>query len=688
MPRHLILAQSRQTLSALGAWLELLGERPLEPGGDPRGIVWDERRRAAKLIDGFAELTCAIETAIAAQAASSGDRCVVMVDAIDPDALSAIGEGGWNTLVAMLILTFPDVEWLFGVIERSSRREHRPPEGICRPLTTLLRRAQREPLFDPTGLRDWVRSRTNEALRELEKNSRGRPLELPTRSDAAAIIEDEQDTAMLHAYTAYRYGFRAEVVSWWSLMQARFHDSGGPAAGKSHGYRLIMEDMRLNFADKPANVHLSYLDADPSRRKDGSKPPPGRAHHCNLLDNARDTSNWRFLITTGQMAKGGEEVDANREYLGRRRSVKGAQGGRASVVAKPLGGVCKAWEKLGFFERSTNPEDRPGNAPEFVWPPRLSAEASGTGHGAPGKLSLISEALLRRSHSLKNAALGPADYLRAAVLATDAAELLGARTPTATLAAVAAKHECETLAECGFISVGVGFGLGRRLQEIELEAEAVCRWFHDEDPRFRPEDPRSRHDQRERTTWDARASIVNRLATVFGDSGKREEEETCLIVLRGLNRRLRRPARKINLPGWIFHGILAYAERLLYSFRAIVLAATLWLLGFAAVHYSMDANPSIVQSITTAATWFLGASPGDPSPLSNGYPPIAVSPPRAPSPAAGVAAGTPSQPASSPSLPAPPFRRSIHVLSWVAVAVGLFHIGLLISHLYSLVSRR
>lgn len=61
--RYLILAQSKPTAHALGAWLELLGERPIEKlDDDQRVIVW-AGRDGLPVAQAFERLFRALEAA-------------------------------------------------------------------------------------------------------------------------------------------------------------------------------------------------------------------------------------------------------------------------------------------------------------------------------------------------------------------------------------------------------------------------------------------------------------------------------------------------------------------------------------------------------------------------------------------------------------------------------------------------
>jgi hypothetical protein len=636
MPRFLILTQSDVTARALNAWLELLGEKELEDT-NAGCIVWDRALDGLGTIQAYNAIVDQIELAIEASSATARPaEWVALVDAARPDSLSAISEAGWDAVVAMLVLTYPEIRWAFGLalgVDPGRAEAFLNEHGLC----ALLARPWRDPLFDPTGLREWIRSRTNAKLEEQRGPLGTKAFQVPRRDCVAASIEDEPEAAAMNACAAYRYGFRADLITSWTSMRDRF--SSGPADAQSarsqgHGYELLLEDMRLMFPDKPATVHLTRL---------GDRGAPGA---CPLLSNAMDTSRWRFVITTGQMAHDGDEVRANEDYL--REKVRG----RGALHMKPMGGLCDMWETLGLAD-DLEGGSRSGNGEGFVWPPTEEHRELDAGHASPGKLALVAETLLRRALAARDGARTASEFVRAAVMATDAAELLGGKTPTTTLAAIALKHECEVRAECTFVGAGFHFGLGRRLKELTEEIEAVGRWFHS--------------DTRHRATLDARATVVNRLVMAFRDAGQLEEEELCLVELRGLNRRMNRPSTP-NPVAWFSHGVLAYGEWLLGSFGRLVVMTLLWLLAFVAVEHSL-ASRQPTETATTVVRWFFG---GEPGPAEPSQPPAAAADALS---AAGTTTGW-------------PVDQVEHAVSWLGVVVGVFHVGVLISYLYSLISRK
>lgn len=620
MQRYIILAQSKEAAAALLAVRELLiGETPDDLDMSPLPVVFEPSsfdqeggvRAFQMLVDRLVTLTRSDDHHDAAQGA------VVMVDAVRPSRLSAIAEAGtWSHLIAMLILTFPEIRWVFGAFDnevetatgdaapRFPRDEHN--------LASLFHRPAFATLFDPTGLREWVKHKTNETLLLIRDESGRKGYLLPRRPSLAAVLDDEYDYAFLHAYTAYRYGFRASAVTSWALMNHLF----GPKAKGPHPYSLLLEDMRLTFPDKPNAVHLSDLRE--------------RGQFCPLLANESDKSKWRFLITTGQMGFDKSLVYNNRRYL-----EENPHHNACRIIYKPVGGITDLWEQTGLYKELTQ-HPRHGNACGFVWPPEFEEVGNYEGHGSPGKLALIAKTLLGRAGAHKRDAGSASGFIRGAVFALDAAELLGGKTPTLTLSAISLKNEFEVSAECEFMGAGYHVGLKRRLAELNAEASSIARWYHEK--------------IRKRSALEAKTTMLSRLNIVFTQAGRIEEGMTCLARMRGFNRKLSRPGG--FSPKWLFHGLLAYGEWLLASFPRLIFITLCWLVGFSLINmwipsWSFDMS---VESVSRVLHWFFGE-------------------PFIPDAHSGPA-------------------RLVQAFSWIVLLTGVFHIGLLISYLYSLISRK
>lgn len=535
---YLILAQSEVTARALGAWLELLGERPLQE--DDRKLVDDRCVVVEPLIrngdQGVAAFETVVDRVTKVLAEVSPLPLTVLVDAVKPDSLDPLGEGGdWDSLLAMLILAVPEVRWVFGVNSQEQGWK------IWHSLPTLLAMPWRNPLLDPTGLRNHVR----------KKCKKNRP---PVRSEGAASLDEEVHYALFHGYTAYRFGYRADVVTSWKLMEELFAGEDRP-----HGFRILLEDVNLYFPDRKAATKLSDFEAS-------------RASHCPKLayDKELESSEFRIMVTTGHSDSRKENcpIEKNKAYLELCKS------GRWSLVLKPTGGMFDLWTKARLFERypmrlatKGSGFSRAGQADGFVWPPCKDAESddpNDPSHSAPGKLMLVASHLIRRADALRESANTVEECIRGAVLATDALELLGYRTPTLALQALELKQWFETKAEVAFVGVGHHFQLKRRFREIERETRVAARFHH--------------KGRRDASALDSAVTIANRLTLVFREAGQFDEEEECLRKLRWWNRKLsfRRARDKYHL--WPGLALLAYAEWMISSLGWLLLSVAAWML--------------------------------------------------------------------------------------------------------------
>jgi len=635
MPRYLILAQSEVTANALNVWRELLGEKPLDRADDPRRIVWDRPAGREGAVDAYETLVRCVEVA----ARGDEDRVplnqvVALVDAVRPSGLSAVGESGsWDNLIAMLILTFPEIRWVFGVAtgedEASCWSKTIEPHHN---LPSLLNPTRRDPLFDPSRLREWVRAYTKDRL-----NTIGDDLGLPTRQKIAAAIDEETPYAYLHGYTAYRFGCRADVVTTWALMKERFNCRDDPSkhdetrtlttaqgVKDNHGYWLLLEDMSLNFPDRPNSVHLHSLE---SERKD----------HCLWLDScnkARENSEHRILITTGQTRPGDRAFFQNRTYLHKKKYYKG----RGDIVLKPASGMFNLWEKAGLFRRWKGSR-RQGDVEGFVWPPphpKRNDQNKSRGHGAPGKLMLVAETLIRRAEALFGKVECVGEAVQGAVLATDALELTGGRTPTTAIEALSLKHRFEVLAECQFSGVEYHIKIKHRIKEIALETEGISLWFYKR--------------QQKSAMLNAQMHILNQLVHILREHNQFDEEKMCFNWIRYLHNSLWMRQKPLR---FIFWPILRYTEFLLNSFGRFVIAIIGWVVVLTLLYKYFPSSPLPTQNDFAPFFWeaFMRFFNHTKEPIGN-----------------------------RDFLPV--------VLTAIGVIAGLGHIGVFISYMYTLVARK
>ena len=246
---------------------------------------------------------------------------------------------------------------------------------------------------------------------------------------------------------------------------------------------------------------------------------------------------------------------------------------------------------------------------------------------------MIAERLLLRAEALRKHGMTVPDFIHGALLAVEATEMLGGRTPTSTLSGISLQHDLEVKAGCSFVGAGYQMSTKRLLAEIDAEIQAMCRWFHP--------------NVRNKAALDSKVSMLNRLVLTFRESGRIEEELACQTVLRAALRRLNRPKGAYPF-SWAAHGLLVYAEWLLGSFDRVILMTVLWVLALAGTAWlaSGMAPETTLEATTKAMSWFFGGNTESSAHIG------------------------------------------VMLVSWCAAVAGAFHVGVFISYLYSLVTRK
>jgi hypothetical protein len=620
MNKFLILAQSDVTAKALRKILSLSW-----PESDPRSCA--VRKVTAVVMAGaglptdqqFDYIAGRIQDELADddQVIPVG-QVTILVDRFD------LGKGkanpmstGWDASVAMLILAFPEVRWVFGVLQGQSAESG---IGEWHELKAFLCRPQAEPLFDGSGLRNAVRTAIKEAT-----NEHGGPIApyVPVRSAAAAALDDEVSYAYFNAYTAYRFGFRAFPVFRNGLAKALFAEQ--PGVGCSFKPLLTFEDVYINFPDSTQREHYSKLDK--------------RSTLLGLLEHV----SFRIFVTTAHRhASDSAKHDENGLYLDSGRCVQhGVCLNRyCRKLFKPFSGMFALWNGSRLAKRLRFEGTRRGLAPGFVWPPRKSDGHDGdTGHSAPGRLLQIATHMIVRCEAMLMAGVHTVPAAtRCAVLATDALELLGARTPTTAMDALKFKHMAEVTAECEFSGVEYHIEIKPRLLEMQKEALSLSRWFH--------------HRRKDMGAMNAEMTTVIEIMRIFREHGQFDEALICQNRVRHLHNRLWMLQKPLRL---VFWPVLKYAEVVLASFGWFLAAIAGWMVLFVAL---LSWAPRVLPSASRSGTW------NDVGPWEQTF-------------TAFTSANT--------------FNSTDclwNFLTVCAVLVGIAHIGIFISHVYMLVSRK
>jgi hypothetical protein len=433
-----------------------------------------------------------------------------------------ISEGcHWERLIAVLVMVFPEINWFFGPLYYENGEFPDNGDGgkesldhiislfALHSLDNLQAFKLRCSLFDASGFRSWLRNR--------KVGGDQRQFSIPERTEAAACVDDEIDYAIFHALVCYRFGYRAVPIDSWTEMQSEL----GSNATK---YRVLIEDMSLNFFDSKSGIHLSsFKERDYKLRKEDP-------------DSINESHVHRVLVTTGQEKPHSEEdksstLEDNKVYLKIKAAGSNPTNSIRTLVLKPTGGVIDFWKNAGFFRSQTRGKDsangRDGNADGFVFPrncEQVRAETRYSGHGAIGGHALAAELMLFRARYLLRESQGTFDLAVVAVLAIDAGELVEGKSMHLATESSMLKHEAEVLIESEFSGIGCHVNEKLRLKEVKEECEAWATWLHAK--------------KKKQFEKASQLSILQRLSCVYRDGGMLEEYEGCLREVRSLNRSL------------------------------------------------------------------------------------------------------------------------------------------------------
>nr|VFK24662.1 MAG: hypothetical protein BECKMB1821G_GA0114241_100935 [Candidatus Kentron sp. MB]VFK27036.1 MAG: hypothetical protein BECKMB1821I_GA0114274_100217 [Candidatus Kentron sp. MB]VFK74927.1 MAG: hypothetical protein BECKMB1821H_GA0114242_101236 [Candidatus Kentron sp. MB] len=611
------IAQDNQAFDALRRGVALIATDQPRVDGKPANLQHKELLIPPEVVERPDKLhTLFADIAVELSRWVGEDEVTVLVSQVHPLLLNPLRyheRHGLEFLLAMLILAFPEVRWFFGTIKGyPSEPDHKDAKALdefrARHHLFNLFQPQQTSLFDGAGLRDWVRRLAKEDARYI-----------PRREQLAVAMDEETNYAYLDAYTAYRFGFRALAISDRGAADAvlGLGEKRDPAWGIPD---LVLEDLHLNFPDGGGRLS----DLGDFRQKEF----PVLEEVSPIVDKNRR----RILVTSGYQAGNFEKNNRNRRYIAQRK---------IGLLHKPHAGIFVVWERSGFDGKPSwkgnvrKYRRRTGRG--YIWPPDWQRKEQGAnspgGHSSPGILLVIARHLIDRAEvMLAKGPLSVEEAVRGAVLAGDALEILGGKTPTVAAEALSLKHQFELHAEYEFIGVENDIPLEPRFQEIKRDAESIAHWFE-------------QHSKQ--TALIIRINVVNQLLCILRAYNQFDEEQQCMDRARHLHNSLymqKQPWR------YIFWPVLRYSEFLLSSLLRFTLAIVLWIVGLTGL-FSLLLNDEGSLSglpIVNAIATFLGVTPA-PAGLHS-YWSIA--------------------------------------LSAFAIVAGLAHLGVFISYLYTLVSRR
>lgn len=346
-----------------------------------------------------------------------------------PESLLATDFTHWSNLTALLVLAFPDIHWVFATtaaedaaMTAAGLQSHSLPPGNDHRLLDIAEQLEcgASPLFDPTGLRNFVKTGSFNSLDVL--NKRNGFARSPQRTGLALVIEDEVDVGGAVAYLHYRSGYRVQVVN----TETQFRRAAS----------------LTSIARSTESATLEFPDGSGSSERFKPNKRPVRLPVLTTLGAAS-----RIIFT----------IDDN-------KATAPAEDDGYSVIHSPFDGLLGLARQLGL-------EKSPQN---FAWPPENRERGYTAGrHAMPGYLTVAARRLLSRAELELRA------VHERCLFALEAQELLLNRSPSLSLQAHKSRLTQEIRLENSVPTVlgGAATGHERRLQsrfrEIEDEINSM-----------------------------------------------------------------------------------------------------------------------------------------------------------------------------------------------------------------------
>ncbi|MEP3890931.1 MAG: hypothetical protein ABJN69_10720 [Hellea sp.] len=458
-----------------------------------------------------------------------------------------------------------------------------------------------------------------------DKISKSTNVQFVRRVNLAAAIDDEKGIAYKHAYAAYRFGYRANTIFTLGVFRQEFQKD------VSHGYDVLLEDVSLKFGDMSRGEEIDNFE---KRAKEFKS--------LNSKNSKIESSKLRAIITSGFADRNSKVFKDNKTHIGQKTEF----GKVGDVVFKPTGGMYDLERRLKlstYLDENaihTNHETDLGN------------------HGVPGKIQSICDFLIRRADTLKETAHNFSDYVLGSVWSTNALELTDLKSPSSAVEALTLKHCFELAFDCQY-SGKYNIEIASRMKEIEQKTKEISMWVT----------PTQKHS----TSLNASMRIFSNLLNIVRDNSLFDEE---ILILNKI--------RQTRLKAWFLKPVTLHESIGIPVIKRIVYVIGLPIKGLFALPaiYVNFLLSSVFFFGFALFAWCIGLAFGYQwaykEPLSSFF---SVSLPEAIITFFGS-----NGPVIHDDLHCSPVR-----VAWVnsiAICSGIFHIGIFISYLFTLVSRR
>lgn len=545
------------------------------------------------------------------------DGLTILCDPVDASSLSITANApGWDQLIALLVVSHPDVNWAFLDIKNI------PPDAPDLKhyrIRSAIEKHELCELFDVNGLRQWIYY-----ISGIQHDADG-AIAYPSVRRAVSV-DEELSFAFMGAYAQYRAGYNAVPVFTWSQLTQ---------AAKLPSLHCTLEDLNAEFLDLPVRIKISVLE-----ERDKYLPQLG------VLDAGLDsaTKYVRTILTTGSSASESKILDENERYLESRFS------GRSKLIYKPIQSIHSI---IDHFQASSNEyENRNlGKASQirraysdlkyflgFYEAKAISDH--GQSHSIHGFRALLAQRLMDRAHAVSSAG-GSFLYtnILVAVLCSEALRIIANRAPTLSIEALKLREVSEVSIESQFDGVGFDIDLASRFSDIYANLQEISKSY--------------RAAEQYSSLSNHYRNIVQSILKEIDKSSRYSERIQCLNELRKYEFRDR--TRKAHVSYRSFVAVFYwYFNSVLGSFRASIAGWGIWLglfvlMKFLLGHFGLLSGFSYTDIVTT---YLFG--------------------PQAPDGLLDF------------------FQQSIVVRSFGIACglVGLFHIGVLISHAFNFIDRR